>query len=366
MSLINKVLRDLDRRNATAGESGTMPPKVKAVEPEPATQEWFWRIVGALLVVALGWVGWIVYQVQPRPIATELARKAADEARMRPTAPRPQVAAAPAPVVQAPPEAPPPPKPVGSAVEPRETMRFAYSIDTPIGAPASKPEPKKRSDQPAAKKQPTSLARTESSEAKSRIERRDRVPSAPERAETEFRRGVDLLKQGRSREAEAAFAASLSSDPAHHGARQALVALKLERRELGQASRLLQEGLALDPAQADFAVALARIRIEGGQLPSALDALDAAASAGSNYAELHALRGTVLQRLGRHAEAAAAYRAALGVEPATPNAWLGLGISLEALQQKPEAAQAFRNALASGPTSVELKTFAEQRIRALR
>ena len=304
---------------------------------------------------ALGWVGWIVYQVQPRPITTELARKAADEARMR----------RPAPVVQTSPEAASQPKPAAPTIEPRETLRFAYSIDTPISPPAAKPEADKRSPV-RERKQPVSLARAESPAAKSRIERRDRVPSAPERAESEFRRGVDLLKQGRSREAEGAFAASLSSDPAHHGARQALVALKLERRELGQASRLLQEGLALDPTQADFAVALARIRIEGGQLPSALDALDAAASAGSNYAELHALRGTVLQRLGRHAEAAAAYRAALGVEPATPNAWLGLGISLEALQQKPEAAQAFRNALASGPTSMELKTFAEQRIRALR
>ncbi len=45
---------------------------------------------------------------------------------------------------------------------------------------------------------------------------------------------------------------------------------------------------------------------------------------------------------------------------------MGLGISLEALQQKPEAAQAFRNALAAGPVSSELRTFAEQRIQALR
>jgi len=77
-------------------------------------------------------------------------------------------------------------------------------------------------------------------------------------------------------------------------------------------------------------------------------------------------RDLVLQRLGRHAEAADAYRAALGAQRATPHAWMGLGISLEALQQKPEAAQAFRNALASGPVSGELRTFAEQRIRALR
>jgi hypothetical protein len=49
-----------------------------------------------------------------------------------------------------------------------------------------------------------------------------------------------------------------------------------------------------------------------------------------------------------------------------PHAWIVLCISLEALQQRADAADAFRHALAAGPVSAELKTFAEQRIRALR
>jgi hypothetical protein len=48
-----------------------------------------------------------------------------------------------------------------------------------------------------------------------------------------------------------------------------------------------------------------------------------------------------------------------------PIAWVGLGISLEALERRPEAAEAFRRALAAGPASDDLKTFAERRIRAL-
>ncbi len=89
-------------------------------------------------------------------------------------------------------------------------------------------------------------------------------------------------------------------------------------------------------------------------------------AAAANHAEYHVLRGTILQRLGRHAEAADAYRTALKVQSSMPHAWMGLGISLEALQQRAEAAEAFRHALAAGPVSAELKTFAEQRIRALR
>jgi MSHA biogenesis protein MshN len=74
----------------------------------------------------------------------------------------------------------------------------------------------------------------------------------------------------------------------------------------------------------------------------------------------------VLQRLGRHAEAAEAYRSGLAIQSSIPQAWLGLGISLEALQQRAAAADAFRSALAAGPVSPELRSFAEQRIRALR
>jgi len=363
VSLINKVLRDLDRRNAAAGPE-IVSPKVKVVEARPASHEWFWRVVAALMLLALGWVGWLIYQIQPRPIATPLAQKAADEARTRRPVPPVQVAEVPKPPVQAP--APPAaePTPPASRVQPADTLRFAYSIETPIDTPASKPA--NRPGSTAEKKQPTRIASAAPATGSSRVERRDRVLSGPERADGEFRRGVDLLKHGRASEAKEAFAAALRADAGHHSARQALVALKLERGELEEASRLLQDALAMDPAQPDFAVALARIRVERGQLLSALDVLDAAASAAAGHAELQTLRGTVLQRLGRHAEAADAYRAALGVQRAMPQAWMGLGISLEALQQKPEAAQAFRNALASGPVSVDLKTFAEQRIRALR
>ena len=49
-----------------------------------------------------------------------------------------------------------------------------------------------------------------------------------------------------------------------------------------------------------------------------------------------------------------------------PQAWVGLGISYEQLGKRPEAAEAFRRSLAAGELSAELKTFAEQRIRALR
>ncbi len=365
MSLINKVLRDLDRRHAISAGDATAPPaQVRAVEPRSGGHEWFWRVVAVLALAALSWVSWVIYQVRPRPLATELALQAAEEARARPKPVRPvqvaEVAPKP-PVVPAEPAPPsaepakPPAEPAAQAVTaPKpapELLRLAPSIETPIVEPAPKFRGK---------------AAAKVVVEKSRVERRDRALSAADRADTEFRRGVDLLKRGREIEAQQAFATALESDARHRGARQALVALNLERGQLENAQRLLQDGLAADPAQPDFAIALARIYIERGNPQAALATMQGSEAAAANHAEYYVLRGTILQRLRRYAEAADAYRTALNVQPSMPHAWMGLGISLEALQQRAEAAQAFRQALAAGPVSAELKTFAEQRIRALR
>src|SRR5512145_2727695 len=69
MSVINKMLQDLDRRNAMAGaEAQSGAQSVKAVEfgEKGGDRDWFWRVVAALLLVAVGWVGWVAYQLQPR------------------------------------------------------------------------------------------------------------------------------------------------------------------------------------------------------------------------------------------------------------------------------------------------------------
>ena len=73
----------------------------------------------------------------------------------------------------------------------------------------------------------------------------------------------------------------------------------------------------------------------------------------------------MLQRLARHREAVEAYQSSVRIQAASPQAWIGMGISFDALAQRPEAVDAFRRSLAAGPLSAELKSFAEQRIRAL-
>lgn len=401
MSIINKMLQDLDRRQGASVPEATLAQQARSVPPPRRDREWFWRIMAVLLIASVGWVAWIAWQLQPRePVATAQAFKAAQNApRNPPPAPAP---AGPKPAAQVPVEQ----KPVAQAVlaeakpavekpapQVAGAMKLAPGIETPIRERLRKPALKAPAQAvavppPAAAAAPVAAAKAGASakaatrldeldvpparilqapvQAAARVEKRDRVRTAEDRAETEFRRGAALLNQGRVAEAEDVFAAALSISLAHEAARQALVALHLEQGRIDEARRLLQEGVALNPANTRFASVLARIHIERRDFAAALDVMNAVKAPEQGGAEFQSMRGTALQQLGRHAEAIEAFQSALRGAPQIGGVWMGLGISLETLGRKAEAAEAFRRAAATGTLGAEVRGYAEQRARQLR
>jgi MSHA biogenesis protein MshN len=367
MSLINKMLQDLDRRQALAGATDSSVVQVRtSAAVHRGGREWLWRIVAVLLTLGLGWVIWVGYQLLPKPLVTNLALRAAVEAETRPLpaqpAPPPPATVvavpspAPAPVVD---PAPPVPSDARS-VPPSDTLRLAREIETPVREPeAARREPAKQEPAKVPK-----LAAAAPGVAKGTVDKRDRVYSATETADAQFRRAAALLNQGRLSEAEDQLAGALRADPSHAAARQTYVAMLLEQRRVEAARRLLQEALAVNPAQPAFAVALASIYTEQRDYRNALEVLDKAGPAARN-AEYQAMRGAVLQRLGKHAEAVEAYQNAIRIAPQPGTTWVGLAISLETLGRRPEAAKAYRRALDAGSLAAEAREYAESRARAL-
>ena len=363
MSVINKMLQDLDRRQALG--AGAEPHVVRAPSAKTSGHEWFWRILVVLLTAALAWMGWVAVQLLPRkPLVTELAFQAAAEARSR-TAVKPEAAApTPAPVVvtEEPKAVAEEPKPAPLAPPPpvSEALRLALTLETPLRS-----EPIR----PAAPSAPTARKEKEKTAPvveKSSVDKRERTRSASDNAEAHFRRAALLLNHGRVSEAEEQLSAALRADARHTAARHAYVALLLEQRRVDAAQRLLQEALALNPEQPTFALALARIHTGQREYGTALEVLDRAGAAGAGNADFQAMRGAVLQRVGRHAEAVDAYQSALrGGAPQPPTTWIGLGISLESLGRRSEAVMAYRRALAAGPIAPEAREYAESRARAL-
>jgi MSHA biogenesis protein MshN len=329
------------------------------------SREWFWRILVVLLTAALAWMGWVAIQLLPRkPLATDLAYLAAGEARAKKEAQaRPPVVSSAPVVVQAP--APPPPvqEPVATPQPPAETLRLATELQSPPREATPPPPPPVEKPVEAAPSKPKAVAAAKPA-PKVAVDKRDRTPSANTKAEAFFRRAALLLNHGRVSEAEEQLTAALQADPRHTAARQAYVSILLDQQRISAARRMLQEALALDVAQPAFALTLARIHASERDYAGALAVLDRSASVGQG-ADFQALRGAMLQRLGRHPEAVEAYQAALGNGNGSPTTWIGYAISLEALGRRGDAAQAYRRALASGPIASEAREYAENRARAL-
>jgi MSHA biogenesis protein MshN len=239
-------------------------------------------------------------------------------------------------------------------------MAQAAATPEPKPAPAAKPSGKFDLGIP-----PARILETPA-QSSGRVQKVDRTRGPDERAEAEFRRGASLLNQGRVSEAEESFAAALAISPAHESARQALVVLYLEHRRIDEARRLLQEGLAANPANVQFALVLSRIHLERRDNAAALDVLNLVRPRAQALPEFNAILGMVLTRLDRHAEAADAYRANLRATPDNGAAWIGLGNSLNAQGQRAEAVEAFKRAMSVTPPGSDLNNLAEQRLRAVR
>jgi len=94
--------------------------------------EWFWRFLALVMLATIGWVVWIIYQINPQPLITNAAFEAAAKARAASQDAKGVITPAAA-VAEAPKPAAEPPK--TEAKEPPvnvERLRLADSIETPI------------------------------------------------------------------------------------------------------------------------------------------------------------------------------------------------------------------------------------------
>jgi MSHA biogenesis protein MshN len=275
---------------------------------------------------------------------------------VQPPAPEPAQPPPPAPTMEPPPQVPPSPQ---SAAKPFDVLRLAVQLETPVSeTPKTKAPAPRSTPSVGASKAPARET------AKGNVDKFDRTQTGSTIKPNYFSRAVVLLNQGRIAEAEQHLSAALQADPSNAAARQTYVSLLLEQQRVEPARRVLQEGIAVTPGHPQFSLALARIHTERREYAAALQVMDKAGVAASN-SEFQALRGAVLQRMGRHAQAVEAYQNALrsGLQPATT--WLGFAISLEALGRRPEAAQAYQRALNAGPLASEAREYAETRARAI-
>ena len=195
------------------------------------------------------------------------------------------------------------------------------------------------------------------------IERTEVLGSGAERAESAYRKAIAAVNEGRIGEATDALRAALKADARHVASRQLLVKLLLEGRQSDDAMAVLDAGLQQQPEQVAWAMSLARLQVDHGDLNAAWLTLERSAPAASASADYQGFAGHVLMRLGRNRDAISRYQLATRLVPNDGRWWLGLGLSQEADGKASEARDAFLQARQCGNLSRELLGLIEQKLR---
>lgn len=184
-------------------------------------------------------------------------------------------------------------------------------------------------------------------------------------AQKRFTLANEAERDGKLKDAISYYEQTLGFDPSMHEARKQLAALHYGQGQLAKASEVLQQGMLLFPQQLDFALLLARVQQASGQADLALVTL-------ANIPDTHPLarqkwmaQSDLAQKLGQFSLSEQAYRQLLQQEPQQAKWWMGLAYALDSQQQFPQARQAYRTALGHRGLSAQASAFIEQRLTQL-
>lgn len=359
MSVINQMLKDLDQRQQ--GSDGA------AVYIAPARQQGWWMLLLTLIcglaLGILGWRTWIYWQ-QTHPVV------AASEV-VTPDAVTPDVVTrAAAPVSQPEPVEVAAALPLPSQDEVDDEAEEGDSGDTADGAPFDASSDVDESEPTDEELQPELYA--ELAAEQQAVASAPRKPgvlkietvelSAKELAALAERKATTAMAKGSLRDAQDNYYDVLAHDPYNQGAREQLAGLLYGEGRLTEARQLLEEGIRLDPQQADFRLLLARLAISEGQQQQALGWLSGYQPDLASNMDYYATWAGLTQELGQNADAAALYVKLLRQQPDQGRWWLGLGVAEDGQGHSQRALDAYRNALLHGNLGEASTNWLEQRI----
>lgn len=372
MSVINQMLRDLDARDASDRERAGLPPRLRTLPPvdRAATRPWGLLILGIAIGAAVAGVAFSLLTARDPaiPVAPALPPSVVPPSAVPPAPP-----SAPAPTAVIDDGAmklstvirkPEPPAQAAIAKVPPPPSAKPSADGKPASAPVSEqsvPTPAKPSKPAGTPTKP--VVPVDETGPDVQIDKRPKGGQAGEMADTEYRRGMQAAKLSDPGAAVAAFRRALERDPGFAKARQALLATLVGTRQWAQARQVAEAGLALDPAQSGWAVILARLQFEQGEVDAALGTLERHAAHAGSDADYQGLFAYLLQRQQRPAEAAERFRAGLALRPGEGRWWFGLGLALENSGKPAEAKEAYARAREVGNLPDDMAAVIEQKLR---
>lgn len=373
MSVINQMLKDLDRRQQEAEGA--------AVYVAPVRQQGWWMLVLTLLCTLalgiLGWRTWIFWQQSQRaslPAAQVEAPRTAPA--VAPSAPLAVVATTQAVSSAAPVAKVPAASAESTATRVAPSAAEQVPADEAVLADEGNPQealgdetiPSDEELQPdlyaeLAAEQSAEEAPAPAALRKPGILKIETVElSDAELATLAERKATTAMAKGRMEEAQDGYYEVLAHDPHNQGAREQLAGLLYGAGRLTEAAQVLEEGLRLDPAQADLRLLLARVAISGGDRQKALDWLTGYQPDIASNLDYYATWAGLAQELGQPVQASEMYVRLLRQQPDQGRWWLGLGVAEDGQGHRQRALDAYRNAQLHGNLGEASTQWLEQRI----
>ncbi len=206
---------------------------------------------------------------------------------------------------------------------------------------------------------------TQTREQEGALKKRIKPVSKAELAENAFREGVIAMEQGNRAHAQTRFRETLKLKPQHTQASELLAAILIASGKNNEGQKVLEQALKRTPGHAQLSNLLARLYVDHKNDSRALALLESAQDKNPVDAGLMSFRAALYQRVNRHEEAAKSYQQALTIKPNEGRWWIGLGISLEVRQDLRGAQSAYEKALQT-PLSNQLAQYAQQRLGAVK
>lgn len=359
MSVLNKMLKDLEQRQGQVTQHAGIPSGVQVLGQASRS-----RLTSMVLLAAIGLIlaasaiiGWWMSQRNVPPaasvhnasasapaaipvpmaavatvVAASSSHAAASLAPPVASLPTATTTLAPPPPAAASPTAPALAAPATTVSAPRREASVAVNTLPSVAVPA-----------PAAPDSPPV-----------------KQVSATQSAEYQYQQALAAVQQGRTSEAVPLLRSALQTAARHQAARHLLVGLLLNDGKNEEAVELLREGQQLAPTDLDTATMLARLQVEAGAINVAINTLQLSLPHAGGSGAYLAFKASLHQKQNDHTAATVLLTRALQIEPGNGRWLLALAVSQQALGQGVAARTSAEAALASGNLPGELQTMARQ------
>lgn len=182
----------------------------------------------------------------------------------------------------------------------------------------------------------------------------------------EYQRSLRSADEGDYLTAIKNLSAILKADPGYKDARVSLVALMMDQGSGIKATKIIDDGLQLTPNYSPFIELKARLLTQNGKLDSAITLLQSVSPPLSENPEYHALIAALYARNNKDQLASQLYQQLVQVDSHNSSWWFGLGVSLDKLNQRQAAIEAYTKAMNEGHLNGEAMAYLQNRLQLLK